>query len=295
MNHFRQQGEHMSNVFRIIILLATMCIASTTATADVFFDSYQRGLKAYKAREYASARAEFLRAYDLRPEPIILFNIAQTYRLELNSEEALAYYKRFLAESKIAEALRKEAQSYVASLEAELAERASENKLYPVVRPTDRDGTPVAVPIPPMDRPPPTSPRLPSDAAPSTRADAVTGAPGGVWSTKRKIAVGTATTGVLALAAGAILGSSARSRENDAHALCGDPQLTCDASAHANDLLRSGHNLAIDANIAFGAAAVATIAAGVLWFTGAPESHPRVAVVPAASSGQVILTATGSF
>src|SRR5215470_12320937 len=111
----------MSNVLRTVVLLAMLCMTTADVTADVFYETYQRGLAAFKAEDYAGARADFLRAYDLRPKPVILFNIAQTYRFELNPEQALMYYKRFLTESKITEDLRKEAESYVIDLEAELA------------------------------------------------------------------------------------------------------------------------------------------------------------------------------
>src|ERR1041384_1381369 len=116
----------MTNSLRSIVLFTALSAVSATAQADVFYDTYQRGLAAFKARDYTEARSEFLRAYDLRPEPIILFNVAQTYRLELHAEQALIYYRRFLAESKISEDLRDEAQAYVTALEAD--QRAQEEQ-----------------------------------------------------------------------------------------------------------------------------------------------------------------------
>jgi serine/threonine-protein kinase len=116
-----------------------------------------------------------------------------------------------------------------------------------------------------------------------------------VWSMKRKIAVGTAGGGVLALAVGTVLGVSAKNKQSDAHALCPEPQLPCGGADRANDLVRSGHNLAIGADVAFGVGAAATIAAGVLWFTGAPESPHRIAIVPSVSPGQVGVFAKRSF
>jgi len=145
----------MKNVFRLAILIMSLCVFSQTSMADAFYDTYQHGLAAFKARDYANARADFLRAYDLRPEPIILFNVAQTYRLELSPQQALMYYKRFLAESKIAEDLRAEAQGYVAELEAEQKAREAETAATATAGPTERDGTPVRMMTPPMARPNP--------------------------------------------------------------------------------------------------------------------------------------------
>ncbi|HWO22983.1 MAG TPA: tetratricopeptide repeat protein [Kofleriaceae bacterium] len=119
--------------------------------------------------------------------------------------------------------------------------------------------------------------------------------PGGVWSTRRKLAVGIAGGGVLAIAAGGVLGVSAKSQQRDAHALCPDPQLVCDQADRANELVRSGHARALGANVAFGVGAAAMITAGVLWLTGAPESRGRIEVVPSASPEQVFVTASRSF
>jgi hypothetical protein len=51
---------------------------------------------------------------------------------------------------------------------------------------------------------------------------------------------------------------------------------------------------AVLANIGFGIAAGTAVTAVVLWFTGAPES-PRVALAPALSPGQLVVTATRSW
>jgi len=283
----------MSNLLRTIILFALLCALSTTATADAFYEAYQRGLAAFKAKNYTDARSEFLRAYDLRPEPIILFNVAQTYRLELDSQQALIYYRRFLAESRIAEDLRDEAQAYVAGLEAEQKARDQRKKLDADAGPKERDGTPVKVMPPPMDhRSPLSSVVIPSEPAnDSTRPTTQVSE----WSTKRRFAIGIAAAGALALGTGTVLGVMAKTKQNDAHTLCMDPQLACDGWRQANDLVRSGHALAIDANVAFGIGAVAAVTAGVLWFTGASESHHRVAVEPAISSGHLVVAAHGRF
>jgi hypothetical protein len=118
---------------------------------------------------------------------------------------------------------------------------------------------------------------------------------GTVWSAKRKIAVATAASSALALTAGSVLGLSAKSKQRDAHALCPDPQLSCESADRANDLVRSGHSRAIGANVAFGIGTAAAITAGVLWFTGAPESRRRIAVMPTVSPDQIIVTASRSF
>jgi hypothetical protein len=112
--------------------------------------------------------------------------------------------------------------------------------------------------------------------------------------TRRKLASGVAAGSVLTLGTAAVLGVVARRRQDQAHALCPDPRLACDGADRANQLVRSGHNLAITANVAFGVAAAAAATAGILWVTGAPESSPSVAIVPLAS-GDILITASGGF
>lgn len=99
--------------------------------------------------------------------------------------------------------------------------------------------------------------------------------------------------GVLAVAAGGVLGAMAKRKQRDAHDLCPDASMACDGAPRANELIRSGHNLAIEADIAFGVGAAAAITAGVLWLTSAPPG--RIAVVPAASPEHIAVTARWSF
>ncbi len=104
------------------------------------------------------------------------------------------------------------------------------------------------------------------------------------WTGKRKLAVGLGAAAVVGVAAGALLGSKANSDQSDAHKLCPDPATPCTSADQANSLNSSARSKALEANIAFGVAGVAAIAAGVLWFTGAPESRHRVAIVPAGTT-----------
>jgi hypothetical protein len=61
--------------------------------------------------------------------------------------------------------------------------------------------------------------------------------------------------------------------------LCPDPA-ACDEAEQANAWSTSGRNFKIGANVAFGVGAAAAIGAGVLWFTGAPDTSHRIAVTP---------------
>ncbi|HSK03881.1 MAG TPA: PEGA domain-containing protein [Kofleriaceae bacterium] len=108
-----------------------------------------------------------------------------------------------------------------------------------------------------------------------------------IFTGRRKIALAAGGAGVVALGVGVALGLSAKGLDDDAYALCESPSVPCLDAVEANDLNERARSRALGANIAFGVAGGAAIAAAVLWFTGAPESRSprRVAVTPRLGGG----------
>jgi hypothetical protein len=146
--------------------------------------------------------------------------------------------------------------------------------------------SPTPVAVKPAPRPAGTEPRD-DEAAPSQ----------GMFTTRRKIALGVAGASVISIAAGVVIGTTAKGKQDDAFKLCPDPAMVCSKAVEANALIQSSHNWALGANIAYGVAAATAIGAGVLWFTGAPksESAPRVSVVPSLVPGEPGVLVRGSF
>jgi len=95
---------------------------------------------------------------------------------------------------------------------------------------------------------------------------------------RRKIALVAGGVGLVAVAGGVVLGLQSRQLDHDTYALCPSTSAPCPDASKANDLNQRARSRARTANIAYGAAGGAAIAAAVLWLTGAPES--RVAVTP---------------
>jgi tetratricopeptide (TPR) repeat protein len=107
----------------LFCLAALVCLWRAEAAAGsaqaAAKDHYERATAAYYAGRYPEAIAEFRKTYDLDPEPILLFNIAQAYRKLGNVEEALAHYRRYLDRAPQADN-RETVRARIRELEAEL-------------------------------------------------------------------------------------------------------------------------------------------------------------------------------
>ena len=60
---------------------------------------YEAGLAHFNLREYKQAVDEFQAAYRLRPDPVFLYNLGQSYRLANDPEQALYFYRAYLRTS----------------------------------------------------------------------------------------------------------------------------------------------------------------------------------------------------
>jgi hypothetical protein len=100
----------------------------------------------------------------------------------------------------------------------------------------------------------------------------------GRFTLRRKVALAAGAGAAAALAAGIVLGLQANQLDRDAYKLCPLPDMPCRDAPAANSDNQSARTRALEANLAYGVAGGAAIAAAVLWLTGAPES--RVAVNP---------------
>jgi tetratricopeptide (TPR) repeat protein len=119
----------------------------------------------------------------------------------------------------------------------------------------------------------------------------------GMFTTKRKIALGLGGAGVVAAAAGVFLGLGAKDLSDQAFELCPDASTPCNDAAEAQDLNDRANDRALYANVAFGVAGAAVIGAAVLWFTGAPspEESGGLAIQPRVGNGAASLDLSWRF
>src|SRR5512142_2386121 len=70
-----------------------------TPTAEaraVAREHYEKAVSHFNANEYPAAAAEFLAVYKAVPQPALLYNAAQAYRLGGDGPKALESYRAFL-------------------------------------------------------------------------------------------------------------------------------------------------------------------------------------------------------
>jgi hypothetical protein len=77
----------------VVVLAANAAHADPESEAQ---DHFKKGVKLYNLGHFQEAIPEFEKAYDLDPQPILLFNIAQSHRQNGNKERALFFYRRYL-------------------------------------------------------------------------------------------------------------------------------------------------------------------------------------------------------
>ena len=77
----------------VVLLMALPAAADDTQSARAH---YARGTKLYDLGRYLEAAKEYEQTYELKDDPVILFNIGQAYRLGHNYPEAIRAYKSYL-------------------------------------------------------------------------------------------------------------------------------------------------------------------------------------------------------
>jgi tetratricopeptide (TPR) repeat protein len=219
----------------LVLVLASPARGDDSATEQAK-QHYETGSKQYDLGHWDDAIREYETAYELRPDPSFLYNLAQAYRRKGDIKRALDLYRNYLVKTPKSP-LRAEIEERIKSLQKQIDEAASAKPALPgleppaAVLPTSPpvDATPAVAPAtssPPADSGPalaaqpattsvlPPAPQA-TQAAPATAgttsgptvADAVPPAARGRG--LRVAGVVTGTVGVAAVVAGAVFGLEA--------------------------------------------------------------------------------------
>ena len=163
-NHRRAKIAEESQSTATTAPLATPVLVVPTESADtpepppaaldesvLFRDRYELAVSKYNAGDFAAAAQEFEAAYNLKPVPRLLFNIAQAHRKQDHLTESISYFERYLeADPQIKPEVRAEVLAYRAELKAKKAALASAQQKSKVVviaaeRPIPRAYLPVGI------------------------------------------------------------------------------------------------------------------------------------------------------
>jgi tetratricopeptide (TPR) repeat protein len=131
---------------RLVVVLVVTLAAATAARADNSADAkqhYQRGVTAYNLQRFDVALKEFQAAYENRPEPVFLFDIAQTQRQLGDYDAATRSYRAYLQEQPDA-ANRDEVLTRIAELQKAAQNRHAQAPPPGVISPTPKAPAPFA-------------------------------------------------------------------------------------------------------------------------------------------------------
>src|SRR5689334_21413543 len=78
------------------MMLGLASVARADKATDEARKFYDQGTKYYALGRFPEAIENYEKAFEIKPDPIFLYNIAQAHRLNNNFERAKFFYKSFL-------------------------------------------------------------------------------------------------------------------------------------------------------------------------------------------------------
>ena len=281
-------------MIRIVTIAALLASAGSAIAGDAEDERaarrlYERGLRAFEARDWDAAIDAFLEAQEKAPAPALHYNIAQAYRLKGDCQKALVEYKRFLREDPQSPT-RKKVLVRIAEMQRCVARRDAPRPQRP--RPTEpTEGTEQTEPTggegggEQTEPTPPDGeggePKLDDDEdpllVPEPSRKRSPPQPGRVMKIAGWISVG---VGVGLLGGGYVLGKRAEEREQQISRLFETGGAWSDAYGN---LEKDGKNAATMSAISYGVGATAILTGVVLVYFGGKDGE-RPAVAPMAGA-----------
>ena len=122
---------------------------------------YDRATRAYDLGKYTEAVDEYQKVYEIDGDPVMLYNIAQAYRLNDQPQDAIHFYRRYLQRSPEARN-REDVERKIAAQEKVIEEkRKAAAAVQPPPIPTTPKTTPPPKPVQTVVEPPPPPPPPP--------------------------------------------------------------------------------------------------------------------------------------
>jgi tetratricopeptide (TPR) repeat protein len=236
-------------VIAVVVTCGASRVSAEPDAKQVALKKFSEADKAYKRGEFENAAKLLRDAYDLYPEPILLYNLARALEGLGDTEGAILNYERFLDSAKTVED-RGAIERRLVTLKEQLAAKEQAAKPKP--------------PEPPVIAPPPPPPQPPPHREPTAMPRPSSSLP----------PVATIVLGGLAIGSGAYIGRLSRNE----HDLAVSDPVQLEAQQH-QDRARS---YATTANITM-AVGGAVVLGGLIWEIVVLRGHARdqhVSVVP---------------
>lgn len=160
--------RHARRLPGLILTVALLVGGASPASADDRAEArahYEKATGAYALGRYADAAAEFEAAFVLKPDPAILYNAAQAYRLAGKKERGLELYRSYRRVYGRRAAHAADVDKHIAELEKAI----ESDRHVSSAESTDLatfDGNGNAMPAPQVTTPPPAPPPTASATAP---------------------------------------------------------------------------------------------------------------------------------
>jgi tetratricopeptide (TPR) repeat protein len=146
-----RSGWMVALALALILLPGWAAAESATARAKRHFE---QGTTAYNIGDFQKAIEEYKEAYKAKPDPAILYNIAQAYRLAGNARQAVFLYRSYLRNLPDAPN-RAEVEERIRTLEAEIAATSKSQATTPRREPVPAEPPHDTASPPPHDTAPP--------------------------------------------------------------------------------------------------------------------------------------------
>jgi tetratricopeptide (TPR) repeat protein len=174
MNRFdrRERNGLRLNLGRVVLLLtlfSSLSLSPGVARAAELSPQqklemkqlYERATRAYDVGKYAEAIEYYQKAYEIGGDPPMLYNIAQSYRLNDQPADAVRFYRRYLQRAPSARN-KDDVERKISELEKIVEERRRAQLAAPPPPATPAPAATPGVTAPPPVQPPPTPSLTPS-------------------------------------------------------------------------------------------------------------------------------------
>ena len=123
---------HFASLLVTLVLVLASPARGDESTTEQAKQHYENGSKQYDLGHWDEAIREYETAYELRPDPSFLYNLAQAYRRKGDAKRALDLYRNYLVKTPKSP-LRVEIEERIKSLQKQIDEANSAKPALPAL------------------------------------------------------------------------------------------------------------------------------------------------------------------